>query len=95
MMKGPLPALTLLGSTVGYCCEGVAAWNSLGGWSPTPLPCHPWERSEGIVKISLKAIILIVFAVIVSLALMIAVWRIIGKLEVDDHDHSPNDDNSL
>lgn len=27
----------------------------------------------------------------ISLALMIIVWRIIGNLEVDDHDHDKDD----
>jgi hypothetical protein len=53
-------------------------------------PCHRQNRREGKVKISLKAIILIAFALIISVALMIAVWKIIGKLDSDDK----GDDNS-
>ena len=39
----------------------------------------------------IKAIILIVFALIVSLGLMFAVWKMIGKLETDDHEHHGDD----
>lgn len=44
------------------------------------------NRREGKVEISARAIFLTVFALIVSLGLMYVVWRLIGKLESDDHD---------
>ena len=43
-------------------------------------------RREGKVEISARAIFLTVFALVVSLGLMYVVWRLIGKLESDDHD---------
>jgi len=49
--------------------------------------CHHEKYRVGKYIISFRAIFLIVFALIVSMGLMIAVWRIIGKLESDDHEH--------